>query len=642
MVEYGRSQLKNISVSNRAILIGLFLVIVNVYWIAIMGELWYSLFTLVNPFSSSIFTLAILMILNLIFGKLLKKTLLSQSELLVVYVMVTVASTISGATMMTSLMGTLAHPYWYASPENEWQQLFWQYIPSWFTVSDTKILEGYYIGGTTFHTAENIKAWIVPLITWSCFIFVIYFSLLCISSILRKQWTENEKLSYPITQLPLTMVTDRSFFRSKLMWIGFSIVAFIRIMNGFHDLLPMIPAFPYGYRLDQFFTDKPWDAIGYTWMSFNFAVVGLTYFMPLDLSFSCWFFFWLTRGERVLGSLMGWKSLYLNETASGAWMGVCLIALWVGRRYLFTFIKHVLGKAHIDESHEPMKYKSSALLFLLSFIALVLFCYFAGMTMWAIFAYYLIFYLLAIALGRVRAELGPPYHELIDINPRKIMVDVFGPMRLRGNNLTIITFLYGFNRCSRAHTMPAELESLKIGERAGMLNNRLILAMALALGVGAFATFWSFLQIAYKYGVSSKLRGWIAYSGWESFNPLQNYLQYPHGMNVPAVIAMSGGLGFVTFLYLMRTRFLWWPLHASGYVLSGASWGGMIYFWFPVMVSWLAKSIILRHGGRGTHRKAIPFFLGLVLGDYIPRSIFSIVSIAINMYMPSAGSGHTL
>jgi len=630
------------SISNKAIIFGTFLVIINVYWVAIMSELWYSLFTLVNPFSNCIFTIAILMFFNLIIGKIAKKTFLSQSELLVIYIMITVATTISGATMMTSLMGTLAHPFWYATPENEWQQLFWQYIPSWFTVSDTKILEGYYIGGTTIHTIDNLKAWSIPMITWSCFIFVIYFSLLCISSIIRKQWSENEKLSYPITQLPLTMVTDRSFFRSKLMWVGFSAVAFIRIMNGFHDLFPVIPQFPYGYRIDQFFTDKPWNAIGYTWMSFNFAIVGLTYFMPLDLSFSCWFFFWLTRGERVLGSLMGWKNLYLNERASGAWIGVCLIALWASRRYFINLIKHLLGRYTEDESYEPMKYRSSVLLFLLSFIALVSFCYLAGMSMWAILAYYLLFYLLAIALGRVRAELGPPYHELIDINPRKIMVDIFGPMRLRGNNLTIITFLYGFNRCSRAHTMPAELESLKIGERGGILNNRLILAIAIALGVGAFATFWSYLQIAYKYGVASKLRGWIAYSGWESFNPLQNYLQYPHGTNISAVIAMSGGFSFVIFLYLMRTRFLWWPLHASGYVLSGASWGGMIYFWFPVMISWLIKSIILKHGGRGTHRKAIPFFLGLVLGDYIPRSIFAIVSLALNMYMPSAGSGHTL
>ncbi len=636
------SSYKGVNVSKKAIILGLLLVIVNVYWVAIMSELWYSLFTLVNPFSNAIFTIALLIAINLLCSKIIKQRLLSDVEILAIYIMVTVATTISGATMMTSLMGTLAHPFWYASPENEWQQLFWKYIPSWFTVSNLSVIKGYYTGGTTIHTLEYIKAWITPALVWSGIIFLLFFSLICISSILRKQWMENEKLSYPITQLPLTMVTDKNFFRSRLMWLGFSIVAFTRILNGFHDLFPVIPQFPYGYRLDYFLTDKPWNAMGYLWMSFNFAIVGLTYFMPLDLSFSCWFFFWLTRVERVIGSILGWRSLYLNERVSGAWIGVCLLALWASRRYLISLIMFMFGKSQIDESREPMRYNTAFILFLLSFSALAILCYFAGMDIWAIFAFFLFYYILAIALGRVRAELGPPYHELIDINPRKFMVDIFGPMRLHGNNLTIMTFLYAFNRCSRAHTMPTEIEAMKISERVNMNGNRLVQAMTLAIAIGAISTFWSYLQIAYKYGVSSKLRGWIAHSGWESFNPLQNWIQYPQGTNIAAVGFM--GVGFVTvlFLYIMRTMFLWWPLHASGYVLSGASWGGMIYFWFPVMVSWLIKSIILKHGGRGTHRKAIPFFLGLVIGDYIPRSIFSIVSLILNIYMPSAGSGHTL
>lgn len=636
------ASIKGVNVSKKAIILGLILVIVNVYWVAIMSELWYSLFTLVNPFSNAIFTIALLIAINFIFSKTIKQKLLSDVEILAIYIMVTVATTISGATMMTSLMGTLAHPFWYASPENEWQQLFWKYIPSWFTVSNINIIKGYYTGGTTIHNMEYIKAWLTPALVWSGIIFLLYFSLICISSILRKQWMEHEKLSYPITQLPLTMVTDKNFFRSRFMWIGFSVVAFTRILNGFHDLFPVIPQFPYGYRLDYFITDKPWNAMGYLWMSFNFAIVGLTYFMPLDLSFSCWFFFWLTRGERILGSILGWRTLYLNERVSGAWIGVCLLALWTSRRYLISLIMHILGKSQIDESREPMRYNTAFILFFLSFIALSVLCYFAGMDIWVIFAFFLFYYILAIALGRVRAELGPPYHELIDINPRKFMVDIFGSIRLHGNNLTIMTFLYAFNRCSRAHTMPTEIEAMKISERVNMNGSKLIQAMALALAIGALSTFWSYLQIAYKYGVSSKLRGWIAHSGWESFNPLQNWLQYPQGTNISAIAFMGVGFATVLFLYIMRTIFLWWPLHASGYVLSGASWGGMIYFWFPVMVSWLIKSIILKYGGRGTHRKAMPFFLGLVIGDYVPRSIFSIVSLVLNIYMPSAGSGHTL
>jgi len=637
-----------IDIRKRAIIIGLFFVIVNAYWVGIASELWYSVFTLVNPFSNAIFTLIVLIALNFVLGKFPSRgtarrvLTLSPAELLVIYVMVTMVSTISGHAMMAILFGTLAHPFWFATPENEWQQLFWKHIPSWFTVSDTNILREYFVGESTFHTLERMKAWAIPMLTWSGLIFVLYFSLLCISAILRKQWMENERLSYPIIQLPLTMATDKKFFCSKLMWIGFSVAGSIRIVNLFHDLFPVVPEIPYSYRLDPFLTEKPWNAIGYVSMSFNLAIVGLTYFMPLDLAFSCWFFFWLTRAERVFASVVGWKELYLNERASGAWIGICMLALWGSRRHLMAFAKHVFGRTRVDDSREPMRYRSAMFLLILSFAALVLFCYFAGMSLWAIFVFYALFYALAIAIGRVRAELGPPYHEVIGINPRQMMVDMFGARKLQGNNLTILTFLYAFNRCNRSHPMPCQIESLKIGDRVGMDSRRLLQAMTLAIGIGAVATLWSYLQVAYHYGTLARCQGWVGQFGWESYNPLQSWLQYPRGTDTRAMAFMGGGFTFVFFLYIMRTRFLWWPLHASGYVLSGASWGGMIYFWFPVMVSWLIKSIILRHGGRGTHRKAIPFFLGLVLGDFIPRSIASIVSLALNLYMPSSGAGHTL
>jgi Ca2+/Na+ antiporter len=423
------------------------------------------------------------------------------------------------------------------------------------------------------------------------------------------------------------------------MWIGFSVSASIRIINGFHDLFPAVPEIPYGYRIDQFFTDKPWNAIGYTLMSFNMGMIGLTYFMPLNLSFSCWFFFWLTRGERMFASIAGWKSLYLNERASGAWLSIGLLALWVSRRHLIAFARHVFGLAQMNDSQEPMRYRSAVFMFFASFAILILFCYSAGMSIWAMLVFYVLYYFLAIAIARVRAELGPPYHEIIGINPRGMMVQMFGPRRLRGGNLTILTFLYPFNRCNRAHPMPCQIESLKIGERVGMDNRRLIQAIALATGVGAIATFWAYLRISYSYGVLGKLQGWIGHAGWESFNPLQSWLQYPQGTDLKAVTFMVGGFLFVFFLHAMRSRFLWWPLYPSGYVLSGASWGGMIYFWFPVMVSWLIKFVILQYGGLKLHRKAVFFFFGLILGDYIPRSIWSIVSLILKVYMPSSGAG---
>ena len=628
-------------VTKKAIFVGLILVVVNAYWVGIASELWYAVYTLVSPFSNAIFTLAVLIALNVFLARFARSLAFTAGELLLIYIMVTMVSTISGHAMMAILMGTLAHPYWFATPENEWAQLFWQHIPSWITVSNTEWLRGYYEGESTIFTSEHLRAWLVPVLVWSGFIFVLYGSLLCIGLILRKQWMEHEKLSFPLTHLPVQMTTDRNFFRNRLMWIGFSVSAIIRIVNGIHDIFPAMPGFPPNLRLDQYFLDRPWSAIGYTSMSFNLAIVGLTYFMPLDLAFSTWFFFWLTRMEKVFADTIGWQNMHLNDRATGAWIGIALIALWGARRHLVTLIGNIFIRDAIEDDNEPVSYRTTLILTFLSVGLVFLFCYIAGMSLWVVIVFYAIFLAFALAIGRVRAELGPPYHEVIGINPRQMMVDIFGTRKLGGANLTILSFLYAFNRCNRSHPMPNQVESLRIGNRVRIPGRTLIISMGLAIAVGAFATLWSYLEVVYRYGLD-RCHGAIGHFGWETLNPLQSWLQHPRTTEGLGVFFMLVGMGFVFFLQLMRTYFLWWPLHASGYVLSGAAWGGLIYFWFPVMLSWLIKYLILKFAGWNTHRKMIPFFLGLVLGDYIPRSILSIVSFILNLYMPSSGAGHTL
>ena len=180
---------------------------------------------------------------------------------------------------------------------------------------------------------------------------------------------EREKLSFPLTQLPLQMTTNRNFFRSRALWAGFGIAALLRVIAGLHDIFPVIPALPPNYRLDQHFTERPWNAIGYASMSFNLAIVGLTYFMPLDLAFSTWFFFWLTRAERVIASMVGVTNisvLHLNDRASGAWVGIAVLTLWMSRRHFARFFRHIVGRERGDDSTEPFSYRTVAILTVVS------------------------------------------------------------------------------------------------------------------------------------------------------------------------------------------------------------------------------------------------------------------------------------
>ena len=430
--------------------------------------------------------------------------------------------------------------------------------------------------------------------------------------------------AFPLTQLPLQMTTNRSFFRSRALWFGFGIAALLRVMAGLHDIFPVIPALPPDYRLDRHFTERPWNAIGYASMSFNLAGVGLTYFMPLDLAFSTWFFFWLTRAERVIASAVGVTNisvLHLNDRASGAWVGIAVLTLWMSRRHFARFFRHVIGRERGDDSKEPFSYRTVAILTVLSIGLVFGFCYAAGMSLWAIGVFYALFIAFAIAIGRVRAELGPPYHEVIGINPRQMMVSMFGTRRLGGANLTVMTFLYAFNRCKpfapdaepdRIATHWRTLRdarqnlALRHGTRYRCRCARNVLDVFTGgISVRRTCTMPRALSDASDGRVSIRFR--VGYSIRK--NPI-------------SVLSLLCRVGSDLCFYSISCGHVCCGGHFThrGMCISGASWGGLIYFWFPVMVSWLIKFLILRFWGWQMYRKAIPFFLGLVLGDYIPRS----------------------
>jgi hypothetical protein len=73
-----------------------------------------------------------------------------------------------------------------------------------------------------------------------------------------------------------------------------------------------------------------------------------------------------------------------------------------------------------------------------------------------------------------------------------------------------------------------------------------------------------------------------------------------------------GGLLTVGMI-LARSRFLWFPLHPLGYLVS------LTYpvqaLWLSFFLAWLAKVLIARFAGSDAVKKVTPFFLGLVLGD---------------------------
>ena len=207
------------------LIIGLVLVAFNSYWCLMGTEVWHSTqLTIASLFFNAVFTLLVFVLINLILTRWAPRLAMSQADLQTIYVMVVMLTTISGHTMMGYLIPVLAHVFHFASAENEWIALFGHHIPPWIAIKDSRILGGFYEGDSTLYTSATLSAWIPPVLAWASFVIALWLTLLALTVFLRKQWTENERLNYPIVQLPLALTSNpKRFFLSPWMWLGFAV-----------------------------------------------------------------------------------------------------------------------------------------------------------------------------------------------------------------------------------------------------------------------------------------------------------------------------------------------------------------------------------------------------------------------------------
>lgn len=659
----------------RALLLGLLLAIPNTFWITVVEVRWYSLDGTSLPlFITPIFFLFWLVLLNIgirkVLPRLAPRFALSQQELLTVYIILVVGTLLAGHDMFQNLFGSIGHADRFATPENKWKDLFFTFLPSFWLVRDPNALKGYYLGNVSPYDPQFWMPFVQPLLWWTLFIGTLIGICLCINILIRKQWSDNERLAFPIVQLPLAMTEmDPSsgqvkLFSSRMMWIGFGIAALIDTVNGLHYLYPSTPylAWIKLYDVGQYVTSRPWSAIGGTNISMYPFAIGLAFFVPLDLSFSCWFFFVARKMFQVYGAATGLDGPgsagfpYFEQQASGAWIAWSLTIVWALRRQFRHAWQLAFGNilprswrsggkdAHIgveefntrtggganspiiggrvaEDAGLVKQYRGAFIGLFVGVCVLAWFSWRIGMSPWAAFLFFALYFLLALTLTRVRAELGTP-HEIYFVNPRLILVTIFGTQAIGAQALTAMSVMYWFNRGYRCHPMPNQLEAMKMGETARIKQSSILWLLLIAFVWGTLLAYWANIHVTFAEGAASKAVGFKKWVGSESYDRLQGWLQTPSRPNITQLFYIAGGFLFVLFMQAMRSRFFWWPFHPAGYALAVSY--AMDYFWFCFFIAWAAKALLVRFGGMRGHNGAIPLFLGLILGDYVVGSLWSL------------------
>ena len=577
----------------------------------------------ISLFANCVLFLVILTVVNGLLGRLLPRQALLRAELLMVYVMLVISTSIMSFDFLDVLVPMLTYPFRMATPENKWAEIIWPYTPHWISVSDSGAVKAFYEGNTNLYVWSSIRPWVLPIAVWSGVVFVMMFVMFCINTIVRQQWLRHDKLQFPIIELPMQLTEPGGkFFRNKLMWLGFAIGGGITLINGLSSFYPNVPFIPVKMiDLSTNLVDRPWSAIGWTPISLLPFAIGFGFMLPLDLLFSCWFFFIMWRFVRVGGAICGVGETsqfpYMHQQALGGYYIVGLFALWAGRKHLASVWRTAMhGVKDPGEAEGPMTYRTALFGLVIGALALMAFFRFVGLSPWLSIAGITLYFFMALAVARMHAEFGPPSHELYFTGPEMVMTGAIGTRHLSIADLNALSWFWWFNRAYDSIPIAYQLDGIKVAERTGSPQRKMAAVIAVASVVAVICGFWIYLHFAYQKGASVGLSGNSHMFGHEAFGRhVAQWVANPKGPDIPGTLAIGWGMLFAYFLYVMKLRFAGWPFHPLGFAVS-TSWTTHV-LWFPMLVAWTAKLITFRLGGLKTYRIALQFFLGLLLGDFV-------------------------
>jgi hypothetical protein len=548
---------------------------------------------------------------------------LNTPELIVVLSMGLVASTIPSSAFMGYFIATISTPYYFASPENQWADVFFRHLPPWLLADASDHAMQWFYEGIPAGRPIPWNAWTVALFWWGLFFVVLFFVGSCLMVILRKQWMEHEKLAFPLAQVLLQIVEQPEnrtflppFMRPRLFWVGFFVPLVIvgwNIINYFTPigLIPIGQPYATTLIIGRVF---PGVLIKVNLWLFCFA-----FFSPVDILLSIWLFHLFAVLEAG-----GMNAIGLVETGAspeaavqaqeiGGLIVFVLWGFWMARRHLRDVVRKAFGSApDVDDTGEFFSYRAAVFGVVFGIAYMVCWLHVAGMHFGIMIPFLLLLFIFYIGVARIVAEAGIAALDL-PLNSHEFLVRAVGSSRIDPASLTVFGLANTFARNWKTFTMVSVSHITRIGDRVWSNKRRMFalicVTFAIALVVGAVFTIYSGYATvgAYHFGQFAFGTGNIAF-----FENVKIWINNPTRLST--LEAVWFGLGGVVMMLLiaLRYQFPGWPLHPIGFTIARGV--AIDNAFFTTFLAWLIKTILLRIGGIGLYQRAQPLFLGMLVG----------------------------
>jgi hypothetical protein len=581
-----------------------------------------------------------------ILAVLLRRPLrLNRGELLVIFSMGLIASTLP-TYFLSRLVASFTVPHYLADPTNGWTEVMGEYLPPWAIIPPGPALTWFFEG---LPRGEPIPwgVWAGPLLWWFSLLAAVVLILFSAMVILRKQWIEYERIEFPLMEVPLALLErddgDRHFLspllRSPLFWLGFAWSAAGILWNVLGYFSPELPRAP--WRLNSITIGH---GVAPVRLNLYWPIVGFTYLIKLDVSFSIFFFFILAVIEEATFNRFGVKISEPNFAGTsfipvgwqmmGVWIVVVGWGLWVGRFHLRdVWRKAIYGEPSVDDSGELLSYRTAVFSFLGGNLFLGGWLYASGLNLWVIAIFLPGMMVVYLGITRIIVETGVITITAVMI-PQVFTMFTFGTDVLSAKTMTALGMTMGWHGDMKTTLMPALAHSVRLFDTIKTQKRQLGLAILAACGVGIVVSVFYIIFMAYQTGAGnygSQISGDLARNPW---NLVVQYTRSPVPSDWRKPAFLVSGMGLAALLYVMRARFPWWPFHPLG-LAAGPAYP-VTHIVFPVFLGWMCKLIIVRFGGARTYRDARPVFLGLIMGYYVAAGISFFVDW---IWFPGKGHG---
>jgi hypothetical protein len=567
------------------------------------------------------------------------KLALSANELLLVFAMLLVAGAIPGQEFAQHVYLNTVGIVYYTTPDIAPPDLYLDgldpaLVPS---VNREEPVIRWAFEGLPPGASFPWRPWVKPLLVWTPLFLALYWMVLCFSTLLAHRWEREERLLYPLVQVPVEIVAGEplgvaSPLRNSMLWIAFGLCCALFTYKMLHAYIPSIPDINL-QKSTETVMGGPYAAFNRVPIHFYPEMVGVSYLLTAEVGFSLWVFYWFRRIQQFIRMAVGVDAghyQFFRAQTIGGYAVLAAALLWSAREHLSRAFAVTIGalRRNPDDPDADEPYRLAVLGFIGALIFVIAWCsHFGASATWAA-VQYMAFPLVGMVVARVVSEAGI----LIYTSPFRINDTIFeiaGSDRLKPQDVTVLTMTSWTQIRSTATTnMAAVAQGLKIGSEMGASRTRMMFVAMAAITAAVLVSHITSLYVIYNWGVP-KLGWWPRGSSLGATNNLVRFIAAPGGLPAGDWIGMALGGAITWALVVLRRQFVWWPLHPLGFV----TWLGwpIDRYWLSIFIGWILKFVVVRFGGYQAYNRIRPAAFGLILGV----AFIVTVSIVVHFFYPA-------